>query len=72
MEILTDLARSAKVAERAICFTLRNFYLFLGFVTMLNLATKTTKVGINCRFWTTSASGTQLFWQRIYNEDDNK
>ena len=27
----TNLARSAKVAERAICFTDRNFYLFFSF-----------------------------------------
>ena len=35
-----------------------------------------SRVMINCRFWTTSASGTPLFGghleQRIYNEDDNK
>ena len=29
--VLSYLARSAKVAERAICFTDRNFYLFFSF-----------------------------------------
>jgi len=31
VEFITYLARSAKVAERAICFTDRNFYLFFLF-----------------------------------------
>ena len=30
------LARSAKVAERAICFTDRNFYLFFSFFLMIS------------------------------------
>jgi len=31
-EVVDNLARSAKVAERAICFTDRNFYLFFVFL----------------------------------------